>query len=179
MEPSRACPSCSVPALRPRSRRLPGQPTVSAVEEAREVLEERVEVSGLWLREEEVVEEEEEVQEVLEVLEEEEGQLAPPLRHRRQAAAAVASPGALRQWALVAVALPGATPEDSSCCTWTARCSAPLAAAGLRTSVRLLRDCERRGVREHCAALVRRPRSSWQQPPWPAQTCCRAASVVV
>ena len=82
-------PSCSVPALRPRSRRLPGQPTVSAVEEAREVQEERVEVSGLWLREEEVVEEE--VQEVLEVLEEEERQLAP--RHPHQAIAAVASPG--------------------------------------------------------------------------------------
>ena len=83
-------PSCSVPALRPRSRRLPGQPTVSAVEEAREVQQERVEVSGLWLREEE---EEEEVQEVLEVLEEEEGQLAPPLHHPHQAVAAVASPG--------------------------------------------------------------------------------------
>ena len=88
-------PSCSVPALRPRSRRLPGQPTVSAVEEAREVLEERVEVSGLWLREEEEEEEEEdeEVQGVLEVLEEEEGQLAPPLHHPHQAVAAVASPG--------------------------------------------------------------------------------------
>ena len=84
-------PSCSVPALRPRSRRLPGQPTVSAVEEAREVQQERVEVSGLWLREEEV-EEEEEVQEVLEV-EEEEGQLAPPPHHPHQAVAAVASPG--------------------------------------------------------------------------------------
>ena len=93
MEPSRAGPSCSVPALRPRSRRLPGQPTVLAVEEAREVQQERVEVSGLWLREEV---EEEEVQEVLEVLEEEEeeeGQLAPPLRHPHQAVAAVASPG--------------------------------------------------------------------------------------
>ena len=87
----RVWPSCSVPALRPRSRRLPGQPTVSAVEEAREVLEERVEVSGLWLREAEV-EEEEEVQEVLEVLEEE-GQLAPPPHHPHQAVAAVASPG--------------------------------------------------------------------------------------
>ena len=81
-----------MPALRPRSRRLPGQPTVSAVEEVREVQQERVEVSGLWLREEEV--EEEEVQEVLEVLEEEEeGQLAPPLHHPHQAFAAVASPG--------------------------------------------------------------------------------------
>ena len=84
-------PSCSVPALRPRSRRLPGQPTVSAVEEVREVQQERVEVSGLWLREEEG-EEEEEVQGVLEV-EEEEGQLAPPPRHPHQAVAAVASPG--------------------------------------------------------------------------------------
>ena len=81
-------PSCS--ALRPRSRRLPGQPTVLAVEEAREVQQERVEVSGLWLREE-VGEEEEEVQGVLEV---EEGQLAPPPHHPHQAAAAVASPGA-------------------------------------------------------------------------------------
>ena len=54
--------------------------------------QERVEVSGLWLREEEVVEEEE-VQGVLEVLEEEEGQLAPPLHHPHQAVAAVASPG--------------------------------------------------------------------------------------
>ena len=80
-------PSCSVPALRPRSRRLPGQPTVSAVEEVRWVLEGRVEVSGLWLWEEA------EVQEVLEVLEEEEGQLAPPLHHPHQAVAAVASPG--------------------------------------------------------------------------------------
>ena len=62
-----------------------------AVEEVREVLEERVEVSGLWLRDEEV-EGEEEVQEVLEVLEEE-GQLAPPLHHLHQAVAAVASPG--------------------------------------------------------------------------------------
>ena len=53
--------------------------------------QERVEVSGLCLREEEV--EEEEVQEVLEVLEEEEGQLAPPLHHPHQAVAAVASPG--------------------------------------------------------------------------------------
>ena len=35
-------PSCSVPALHPRSRRLPGQSTVSVVEEVREVLEERV-----------------------------------------------------------------------------------------------------------------------------------------
>ena len=52
--------------------------------------QERVGVSGLWLREEEV-EEEEEVQEVLEV--EEEGQLAPPLHHPHQAVAAVASPG--------------------------------------------------------------------------------------
>ena len=85
-------PSCSVPALRPRSRRLPGQPTVSAVEEVREVQQERVEVSGLWLREEEV-EEEEEVQGVLEVLEEEEVQLAPPPHHPHQAVAAVASPG--------------------------------------------------------------------------------------
>ena len=86
-------PSCSVPALRPRSRRLPGQPTVLAVEEVREVPEERVEVSGLWLREEEE-EEVEEVQEVLEVLEVlEEGQLAPPLHHPHQAVAAVASPG--------------------------------------------------------------------------------------
>ena len=94
MEPSRACPSCSVPALRPRSCRLPGQPTVSVAEEAREVLEERVEVSGLWLREEEVEEEQErEVQGVLEVLEEEEGQLAPPPHHPHQAVAAVASPG--------------------------------------------------------------------------------------
>ena len=84
-------PSCSVPALHPRSRRLPGQPTVLAVEEVREVQQERVEVSGLWLREEEV-EEEEEVQEVLEV-EEEEGQLAPPPHHPHQAVAAVASPG--------------------------------------------------------------------------------------
>ena len=82
-------PSCSVPALRPRSRRLPGQPTVSAVEEAREVLEERVEVSGHEVRE--VEEEVEEVQEVLEVGEE--GQLAPPLHHPHQAVAAVASPG--------------------------------------------------------------------------------------
>ena len=92
----RAWPSCSVPALRPRSRRLPGQPTVLAVEEVREVLEERVEVSGLWLREEEEEkeeEEEEEVQGVLEVLEEEEGQLAPPPHHPHQAVAAVASPG--------------------------------------------------------------------------------------
>ena len=64
-----------------------------AVEEVREVLEERVEVSGLWLREEEEEVEEEEVQGVLEVLEEEEGQLAPPLRHPHQAVAAVASPG--------------------------------------------------------------------------------------
>jgi hypothetical protein len=56
------------------------------------VQQERVGVSGLWLREEEVVEEEE-VQEVLEVLEEEEGQLAPPLHHPHQAVAAVASPG--------------------------------------------------------------------------------------
>ena len=56
------------------------------------MLEERVEVSGLWLREEEEVEEEEEVQEVLEVLEEE-GQLAPPRHHPHQAVAAVASPG--------------------------------------------------------------------------------------
>ena len=63
-----------------------------AVEEVREVLEERVEVSGLWLREEEVVEVEE-AQEVLDVLEEEEGQLAPPLHHPHQAVAAVASPG--------------------------------------------------------------------------------------
>ena len=88
-------PSCSVPALRPRSRRLPGQPTVSAVEEVREVQQERVEVSGLWLREEEEEEEEEEeVQGVLEVLEEEEeGQLAPPPHHPHQAVAAVASPG--------------------------------------------------------------------------------------
>ena len=58
------------------------------------MLEERVQVSGLWVR---VVEEEEveEVQEVLEVLEEEEeeGQLAPPLHHPHQAVAAVASPG--------------------------------------------------------------------------------------
>ena len=46
VEPSRACPSCSVPALHPRSCRPPGQPTVSVAEEAREVLEERVEVSG-------------------------------------------------------------------------------------------------------------------------------------
>ena len=91
MEPLRACPFCSVPALRPRSHRLPGQPTVSVVEEAREVLEERVEVSGLWVRD--VEEEGEEVQEVLEVLEEE-GQVAPPLRHPHQAVAAVASPGA-------------------------------------------------------------------------------------
>ena len=84
-------PSCSVPALRPRSRRLLGQPTVLVVEEAREVQQERVEVSGLWLREEV---EEEEVQGVLEVLEEEEeGQLAPPLHHPHQAVAAVASPG--------------------------------------------------------------------------------------
>ena len=64
-----------------------------AVEEVREVQEERVEVSGLWLREEEEEEEEEEVQGVLEVLEEEEGQLAPPLHHPHQAVAAVASPG--------------------------------------------------------------------------------------
>ena len=86
-------PSCSVPALRPRSRRLPGQPTVLAVEEVREVLEERVEVSGLWLREEEV-EVVEEVQEVLAVLAvEEEGQLAPPPHHPHQSVAAVASPG--------------------------------------------------------------------------------------
>ena len=93
MEPSRACPSCSVPALHPRSCRLPGQPTVSVVEEVRDVLEERVEVSWLWVRE--VEEEVEEVQEVLEVLEEEEeGQLAPPLHHPHQAVAAVASPGA-------------------------------------------------------------------------------------
>ena len=91
MEPSRACPSCSVPALRPRSCRLPGQPTVSVAEEAREVLEERVEVSGHEVRE---VEEVEEVQEVLAVLAVEEGQLAPPLHHPHQAAAAVASPGA-------------------------------------------------------------------------------------
>ena len=56
------------------------------------MLEERVEVSGLWVREVE----EEEVQEVLAVLEEEEGQLAPPLHHPHQAVAAVASPGALR-----------------------------------------------------------------------------------
>ena len=83
-------PSCSVPALRPRSRRLPGQPTVAAVEEAREVLEERVEVSGHEVRVE--VEEVEEVQEVLAV-EEEEGQLAPPPHHPHQAVAAVASPG--------------------------------------------------------------------------------------
>ena len=83
--------SCSVTALRPRSRRLPEQPTVLAVEEVREVQQERVEVSGLWLREEEV-EEVEEVQEVLEV-EEEEGQLAPPPHHPHQAVAAVASPG--------------------------------------------------------------------------------------
>ena len=56
------------------------------------MLEERVEVSGLWVREVEV--EVEEVQEVLEVLEEEEeGQLAPPLHHPHQAVAAVASPG--------------------------------------------------------------------------------------
>ena len=40
--------------------------------------------------------EEEEVQEVLAVAVEEEGQLAPPLHHPHQAAAAVASPGALR-----------------------------------------------------------------------------------
>ena len=93
MEPSRACPSCSVPALHPRSCRLPGQPTVSVVEEAREVLEERVEVSGHEVRVEVV----EEVREVLAVEEEEEeGQLAPPLHHPHQAAAAVASPGALR-----------------------------------------------------------------------------------
>ena len=91
MEPSRACPSCSVPALHPRSCRPPGQPTVSVAEEAREVLEERVEVSGHEVRVE--VEEVEEVQEVLAV-EEEEGQLAPPLHHPHQAAAAVASPGA-------------------------------------------------------------------------------------
>ena len=72
---------------------LAGQPTVLAVDEVREVLEEPVEVIGLWLREEE--EEVEEVQEVLEVLEEEEeeGQLAPPPRHPHQAVAAVASPG--------------------------------------------------------------------------------------
>ena len=63
-------------------------------EEAREVLEERVEVSGHEVLEVEV-EEEEEAQEVLAV-EEEEGQLAPPLHHPHQAAAAVASPGALR-----------------------------------------------------------------------------------
>ena len=85
-------PSCSAPAVRPRSRRLPGQPTVSVVEEVREVQQERVEVSGLWLREEVGEEEEEEVQGVLEV-EEEEGQLAPPPHHLHQAVAAVASPG--------------------------------------------------------------------------------------
>jgi hypothetical protein len=71
-EPLRACPSCSVPALHPRSCRLPGQPTVSVVEEAREVLQEEVEVSGHGVREEEV--EVEEVQEVLEVLEEVRGE---------------------------------------------------------------------------------------------------------
>ena len=56
------------------------------------MLQERVEVSGLWVREVEV--EVEEAQEVLEVVEEEEGQLAPPLHHPHQAVAAVASPGA-------------------------------------------------------------------------------------
>ena len=91
MEPLRACPSCSLPALHPRSCRLPGQPKVSVAEQAREVLEGRVEVSGHEVRVE--VEEVEEVQEVLAV-EEEEGQLAPPLHHPHQAAAAVASPGA-------------------------------------------------------------------------------------
>ena len=60
------------------------------------MLEERVEVSGHEVREEVEVEVEE-VQEVLAVEEEEEeGQLAPPLHHPHQAAAAVASPGALR-----------------------------------------------------------------------------------
>ena len=89
----RACPSCSVPALHPRSCRLPGQPTVSVVEEAREVLQEEVEVSGHGVREKVVAVEE--VQEVPEELEEVRGEQAP-LHHPHQAAAAAASPGALR-----------------------------------------------------------------------------------
>ena len=56
------------------------------------MLEERVEVSGLWLREVEV-----EVEEVQEVPEEVRGeQVALPPHHPHQAAAAAASPGAVR-----------------------------------------------------------------------------------
>ena len=57
------------------------------------MLQEEVEVSGHGVREEEV--EVEEVQEVLEVLEEVRGEQVA-LHHPHQAAAAAASPGALR-----------------------------------------------------------------------------------
>ena len=58
------------------------------------MLQEEVEVSGHEVREEEVVVEVEEVQEVLEEVRGE--PVALPLHHPHQAAAAAASPGALR-----------------------------------------------------------------------------------
>jgi hypothetical protein len=178
VEPSRACPSCLVPACQ-GAHRLLGQPTVEAAEVARQVREEGVEVSG-FLEVAEAAEAVRGVREVREVVAVEQAVLERQPHHPHQAAEAVASPGQARHSVrAVEGFVPGAAPEDSFCCTWPATCSEQPAAAGSHTAVPPLRDSVLPRAREHCVALLQRPRSSWQPPPWPARTCCRAASAVV